>query len=151
MGNFCSGIVVVTAIDSGEPVGFTAQSFVSLSLDPPLVAVCPAKTSTSWERIRNAKRYCINILSDQQENLSNAFASSKNENKFEGVNWKESANGCPLIEGTVAYVDCDIEVEHEAGDHFIAIGLVKGFKVSEGLEQPLLYFRGNYNELKNKG
>jgi len=57
MGNFCTGVTVVTGIDNGEPVGFAAQSFVSLSLEPPLVAVCPAKTSSSWPRIRAAGNF----------------------------------------------------------------------------------------------
>jgi 3-hydroxy-9,10-secoandrosta-1,3,5(10)-triene-9,17-dione monooxygenase reductase component len=147
MGNFCSGIVIVTSIEDGTPVGFTAQSFVSLSLDPPLVAVCPAKTSTSWQRISKAGKYCINILSESQENLSNAFASSKNPDKFAGLDWKTSQNGSPILPDALAYIDCDIEVEHDAGDHFIAVGKVLDFGGDANQSSPLLYFRGKYHTL----
>ena len=76
MGQFCTGVVIVTAVLDDEPCGFAAQSFVSLSLEPPLVGLCPAKTSTSWPKIRAAGNYCINVLASSQAEISNNFAKS---------------------------------------------------------------------------
>jgi flavin reductase (DIM6/NTAB) family NADH-FMN oxidoreductase RutF len=147
MGNFCSGIVVVTAVDDQGPVGFTAQSFVSLSLEPPLVAVCPANTSTSWPRIRDSKKFCINILSSEQQNLSNNFASSADE-KFTGIEWTKAHNGAPILNGNLAHIECSLYDELPAGDHTIAIGEVSDFSVNpDAPETPLLYFKGKYLDL----
>jgi flavin reductase (DIM6/NTAB) family NADH-FMN oxidoreductase RutF len=148
MGNFCSGIVVVTAIEGGEPAGFTAQSFISLSIEPPLVAICPAKTSTSWQRIRKAESFCINILSAEQESLSNNFASSGGD-KFANIEWQASKSGSPILEHSLASIDCVLETEHDAGDHLIAVGRVLDFMVNDEQTYPLLYFRGQYHSTKN--
>jgi 3-hydroxy-9,10-secoandrosta-1,3,5(10)-triene-9,17-dione monooxygenase reductase component len=143
MGNFCSGIVVVTSEDSQSPIGFTAQSFVSLSLEPPLIAICPAKTSKSWERIRATEKFAVNILSAQLQDVSNNFASSKPD-KFKNIAWTSSANGLPIINDTLAYIDCELEAEHDAGDHTIAVGVVRAYAQVCETDAPLLYFRGAY-------
>ncbi len=146
MGQFCTGVVVATACLDGEPVGFAAQSFVSLSLDPPLVALCPAATSTSWPRIREAGSFCINMLASDQQSVCDAFARSGG-NKFEGLSWTEAGTGSPVLEGILAYVDCRLEAEHEAGDHTIAIGRVQTLEVVNG-GTPLLFFRGGYGSFE---
>lgn len=146
MGNFCTGVVVVTGIENGEPVGFTAQSFVSLSLDPPLVAICPGKASTTWPKIKEGGGFCINILSDTQAALSNTFAKSE-QGKFSGVSWASGKTGSPVIAGILAYVDCTLEIEYEAGDHTIAIGRVADFGVTgQSVGAPLLFSRGGYGK-----
>lgn len=146
MGQFCTGVVVVSACLDGEPVGFAAQSFVSLSLEPPLVALCPAKTSTSWPKIRDSGSFCINILAASQQSVCDAFARSGG-NKFEGLSWSAGVTGSPVLEGVLAYVDCALEAEHDAGDHTIAIGRVQKLAVVNG-GTPLLFFKGGYGSFE---
>src|ERR1700677_5055725 len=88
LGHFATGITIVTASEEEGPVGFSCQSFSALSLDPPMVILAPAKTSTSWPRIAQAGAFCVNILSEQQEALCRSFAISGGD-KFEGVAWTE--------------------------------------------------------------
>lgn len=143
LGHFCTGITVVTATHEGEPVGFTAQSFSSLSLDPPLVLVCPAKSSSSWPRISAAGAFCANILAEDQEAVCRSFA-TRGADKFRGIGWTPApGTGSPLLTGSLAWVDCRLEVEHDAGDHLIAVGRVLDMGVAaEG--RPLLFYRGGY-------
>lgn len=143
MGHFATGITIVTAVHEGTPVGFTAQSFVSLSLDPPLVAVCPGVTSSSWPRIAAADGLCINMLAANQEALCRAFATS-GADKFSGVGWSPSpTSGAPVLEGGLAWVDCRVETTHEAGDHLIVVARVLEMGGGEGGD-PLLFYRGGY-------
>ncbi len=145
MSRFCTGVVVVTGMDGEQPVGFTAQSFTSLSLDPPLVSVSPAKSSSSWPRIRPAGRFCINILGADQRALSDAFARSGGD-KFAGVRWAPGATGAPVLEGVLAHVDCLLEAEHDAGDHSIVVGRVQALAAEDLARSPLLFFRGSYGQ-----
>ncbi len=148
-GRFATGITVVTGIDAGEPVGFTCQSFVSLSLEPPFVAVAPARTSTTWPRIARAGSFCVNVLSDRQEELCRGFAVSGGP-KFDGVAWHRAhATGAPLIEGSLAWVDCSIELVHDAGDHELIVGRVLGLGVGEG--SPLLFYRSRFARMDHDG
>lgn len=143
LGRFASGVTVVTALSNGEPVGMTAQSFTSVSLDPPLVLFCPAKTARAWPRIRAAARFCVNLLAHDQAELSNAMA-SRGSDKFDGVGWDPTpVTGSPLLHGVVGYVDCAIHAVHEAGDHYIVIGRV--LDLAEGdREHGLTFYRGRY-------
>ena len=142
MSHFCTGVVVATACLNGEPVGFAAQSFVSLSLDPPLVALCPAKTSTSWPKIREAGHFCINMLSASQQSICDAFARSGGD-KFAGLEWQPGVTGSPVLRGILAYADCVLDAEHDAGDHTVAIGRVHDVQIVES-GKPLLFFGGDY-------
>ena len=143
MGNFCTGVTIVTGVHGGAALGFAAQSFVSLSLQPPLVAVCPAKTSSSWPRIRDAGSFCINILAADQLVVCQTMAQS-GADKFADIDWRGGVTGAPIIHGGLAYVDCRLVDEHEAGDHTIAVGQVVDFKLVDGTAQPLLFMRGGY-------
>lgn len=142
MGRFCTGVVVATGCLDGAPYGFAAQSFVSLSLQPPLVALCPAKTSTSWPGIRDSGSFCINILAADQREICDGFARSGGD-KFAGLDWRVGPTGSPVLSGTLGYVDCRLEAEHDAGDHTIAIGRVVEIDGS-GQGTPLLFFKGGY-------
>ncbi|NOX49758.1 MAG: flavin reductase family protein [Gammaproteobacteria bacterium] len=146
MGNFCTGVVVATGSVDGQPAGFAAQSFVSLSLDPPLVALCPAVSSTSWPKLRKSGAFCINILAADQKAVCDAMAQSGGD-KFAQFGWRFGESGSPILDGVLAYIDCHIEAEHDAGDHTIAVGRVCDFKVldSDG-GSPLLFYRGSYGE-----
>lgn len=142
LGRFCTGVTVVTSMSNGEPVGMTCQSFSSVSLTPPLVLFCPAKTSRAWPLMQRAGHFCVNLLADGQSELSNGMA-TKGANKFEGVSWSPSKTGAPLLDGVLGYVDCTIHAVHEAGDHYIVIGRVQDLGFT-GVEEPLLFYRGRY-------
>ena len=143
MGQFSTGVVIVTGALEGVPVGFAAQSFVSLSLDPPLVAVCPGKSSTSWPKIRDSGSFCINVLGAQQKAVCDTFATSGGD-KFTEIDWRGGATGSPVIDGVLAFVDCSLEAEHDAGDHTIAVGRIQEFAIADPNAEPLLFFRGGY-------
>ena len=148
MGHFATGVTIVTALDGDKPVGFTAQSFVSLSIDPPLVAVCPGLASSSWPRIAAADGLCINILGDDQEALCRGFA-TPSEDKFAGVGWRGApATGAPLIDGSLAWIDGRIEATYPAGDHEIVVinVLDLGDASTDGDRKsgPLLFYRAGF-------
>lgn len=146
LGRFGSGVTVVTAMSGGEPVGMTCQSFSSVSLDPPLVLFVPAKTSRAWPLIQRSGRFCVNFLADGQAELSNQMA-SRGTDKFAGVAWQPAeATGSPVLEGSLAHVDCSVHAVHEAGDHWVVIGRVLHLATApEGAtEDPLLFYRGKY-------
>ena len=149
LGLFCTGVTVVTSVSGGEPVGMTCQSFSSVSLDPPLVMFCPAKTSRAWPLMRAAGFFCVNFLSEGQREVSNAMA-SKGADKFEDVRWQPAETGAPLLEGVLGYVDCTVETVHEAGDHYIVVGRVRQLALGDERAvdvddvAPLLFHRGAY-------
>jgi flavin reductase (DIM6/NTAB) family NADH-FMN oxidoreductase RutF len=147
MGHFCSGVAVVTSQADGRRFGMAVQSFTSLSLNPPLVSICPARTSTSWPTIRKTGRFCVNILASSQEQLSRKFAVSGGD-KFAGVEWALTSAGLPGLTGALAWIDCSIEAEHPAGDHTIVIGAVLDLWLGENPDDPLLFFRGQYAALR---
>lgn len=143
LGAFCSGITVITAAGpDGAPIGMTCQSFSSLSLDPPMVMFAPARTSTTWPRIRAAGRFCVNVLADDQHGVSAAM-SRRGTDKFAGVAWTPSPTGVPRLAGSAAWIDCDLAAEYDGGDHTIVVGAVRELGSSPSLE-PLLYHRGRY-------
>ena len=144
MGQFCAGVVVVASVSDGAVTGFTAQSFVSLSLEPPLIAVCPGKASTSWPQIRVAGCFCINVLGADQHAVSSVFAQA---GQAANIGWRPAASGSPILDGVLAYVDCKLAAEHDAGDHTIAVGRVLDIDVLDRERGPLLFFRGGYWQL----
>ena len=142
MSQFATGVVIVTGIESNVLVGFAAQSFVSLSLDPPLVSIAPQIASTSWPRIRKGHDFCINILREDQRDVSEAFAVV---GEVASIKWQPSAaSGMPVLEGSIAHIDCRLRAEHEAGDHTIVIADVIDLNVRDPAARPLVYFRGSY-------
>ena len=144
LGQFPTGVVVVTAVtEDGQPVALTIGSFCSVSIDPPLVAFYPSKTSTSWPRMKVMGAFCVNVLSAAQESLCRQVA-SKGEDKFAGVKWRPApSSGAPIIAGAVAWIDCDLDTEQSAGDHFLVLGAVRALAVESG-GSPLVFFRGGY-------
>ena len=144
LGQYPTGVVVVTAISpNGDAVGMTVGSFASVSLDPPLVAFIPAKLSSSWKALRESGRsFCVNVLAADQENVCRAVAMRK-DNKFDGIPWVPSRYGNPVVAGSVAYIDCELEMTHDAGDHDIVIGRVLELEVTSA-GYPLVFFRGGY-------
>ena len=147
MGQFCTGVVIATGVVDGVPAGFAAQSFVSLSLEPPLVALCPARTSTSWPRLRESGSFCINVLGADQRPICDLFAKSGID-KFAELSWRGGETGSPILDSVLAYIDCDIEDELDAGDHTIAVGRVRDFATLDEQRGPLLFYRGGYGEFQ---
>ncbi|WP_298253638.1 flavin reductase family protein [uncultured Arthrobacter sp.] len=146
VGHFGTGVTVITALGAEGPLGFTCQSFSSLSLDPPLVTFSPARTSSSWPRIRRVGRFTINILSAGNEVLSTTFARS-GVDRFAGVEWTVSPNGSPRLPGILASLDCDLQAEHDGGDHTIVVASVQGLGIHRSGD-PLLFYRGRYLHLE---
>lgn len=142
LGRYPTGVVVVTAAPGGVPVGLSIGSFASLSLDPPLVLFCPDRASSTWPRIRDGGVFCANVLGADQEELSRSFA-TRGIDKFAGIGWRPSRSGSPILAGSLAWVDCDIDRTTTAGDHHIVVGRVRDLDVErEG--SPLIFFRGGY-------
>lgn len=148
LGRFCTGVTVVTSLDGGEPVGFTCQSFSALSLDPPLVLVCPQKGSTTWPRIRRSGRFAVSMLTADQQAVGERFGRS-GADKFAGVGWRPSPAGMPLISGALAWVECSVADEVDAGDHTVVVAAVTGLGTGPARD-PLLFFRGKFFDLDMK-
>lgn len=145
LGSFLTGVTIVTTVGpDGEPRGFTANSFTSVSLDPPLILVCIAKHAHGHPVFAFSKSFAVNVLSESQKAASGVFA-SKAADKFAAVEWRPGSTGSPVIDGSVAAFDCDLDQMVDAGDHSILIGRVRDF--SHNASQPLGYCRGAYVNL----
>lgn len=142
LGHFCTGIAVITAHDGTRPIGFTCQSVTSVSLDPPYISFCPSNSSTSWPLIRAVGGLCVNILATDQQDVCAQFA-TRGDDKFEGIDWRPGDNGAPTLDGTLASIEAELEVEHGAGDHSIVVARVTGLRAAPDRE-PLLFYRGAY-------
>jgi 3-hydroxy-9,10-secoandrosta-1,3,5(10)-triene-9,17-dione monooxygenase reductase component len=147
LGHFATGVSIVTATDDEGPVGMACNSFTSVSLDPPLVLFCAAKSSTTWPRIHNAGHFAVNVLTEDDEQVCRTFA-AKDVDRFVGVNHHRGATGAPILSDALAYIDCSTEAEHDAGDHVIVVGrVVELGYATEG--KPLLFYRGGYGRYES--
>ena len=144
LGSFPTGVAIMTTRDGeGEPTGLTCNSFSSVSLDPPLVLWSLRKASKSIDIFREAKSFAINVLAEDQDHLSQRFATSSILKKFENVSWSTGYSLLPLIDDCVARFHCDVSAQHDAGDHIIFLGqVVKYEMVREG--DPLVFYKGAY-------
>ncbi|CAM3112408.1 flavin reductase family protein [Prescottella defluvii] len=145
LGHFASGVVIVTGTVSGKPVGLTCQSFSSLSINPPMVMFCPSSTSSSWGQIKASGAFCINVLEESQREVSNLFA-QRRDDKFDTIDWRAGETGSPLIEGSLAHIDCTVESVFPGGDHDIVLGRVVDTERRPS-GRPLLYYCGQYEIL----
>lgn len=146
LGQLPTGASVVTAIDAaGNPLGLCCNSFTSVSLSPPLVAFCPARSSTTWPAMRPSGRFAVNVLAEGQDELGRRFA-QRGIDRFAGVAWHISPTGNPLIEGVLAWLDCELIDEHQAGDHTIVVAHVHELAAPGG-SRPLIFFRGRFGRL----
>lgn len=142
LSHYPTGVCVITALDRDAPVGMVVGSFTSVSLDPMLVAFLPDRKSTTWPRIEAAGQFGVNVLAHNQQPVCRTFA-SKAEDKFADVPYRLSPWGVPIIEKVVAWIDCELHAVHEGGDHFIALGRVRGLNVDTA-HPPLVFARGEY-------
>ena len=146
MGHFATGVTVVTTRDRlGKHFGLTANSVTSVSLEPPLILVCVDKAADCYACFDESKAFAVNILSEEQQELSRRFA-TKGAGKFEGVKYREAATGCAILDDGVGYLDCRVVLSYEGGDHTIYLGEVQAAEASE--TAPLLFFRGGYRKLE---
>lgn len=146
LGHFATGVAVVTGRDAKGPFGMTIQSFCSLSLDPPLILLCPGRASTTWPRLEAGRRLCVNLLADGQEKLATQFARSGTE-KFEGVTWGPTPiTGSPMLDGCLAWIDCELNAVHPGGDHLVAICTVLELSARPDLK-PLIYYRSGFERV----
>ncbi len=145
LGHFCTGIAVITGHDGDRPTGFTCQSVTSVSLEPPYVSFCPARTSSSWPAIRSTGRLCVNVLADDQRDVCTRFATS-DADKFAQTGWTPGHNGAPWLDGALATIEAEVAAEHDAGDHTIVIARVTGLRAHHD-RRPLLFYRGDYGGL----
>jgi len=141
LGHFPTGVVIVA---SPGPVGTAIGSFFSISIEPSLVGFCIGKTSSTWPAIRETGVFCVSVLAEDQEAVCRAFAKS-GADKFAGLGYTSASSGSPKINDAIAFIDCDIDAVHEAGDHDICVGRIRELKV-EREEGPLLFYRGGYGK-----
>lgn len=147
LGRFASGVVVVTAIEDGRPVGMTCQSFSSLSLAPPMVLFSAGASSTTLPRLRAAGEICINVLADDQEWLASQFSRAGTD-KWRGVEWSPGRHGAPRIAGATLWCEGTIAAVHEGGDHFIVVVNVESLRAPLVPPPPLIFHEGGFTALQ---
>jgi len=143
-GSLPTGVTAITGLTSdGKPMGFVVGTFMSLSLEPPLVTFCVDKSSSTWPTLRTLGRFTANILSTDQLDVCRAL-SRKGDEKFQGVEYEESQLGTPRIHGATAWIDCEVLSEVVAGDHFMIVGAIESMSVGE--QEALLFRGGKFGE-----
>ena len=148
LGKFATGVAVITCVDAdGHPCGITANSFSSVSLEPPLILWNIAKVSNSLDAYLQAEHFAINVLADSQQKLSSHFAKS-DHTLFDNIEHGMSKNDSPLLTNTIAQFECQTYAVHDCGDHYIIVGEVIDFRSTDSA--PLLFFGGRYGELKHQ-
>ncbi|MBM3670896.1 MAG: flavin reductase family protein [Actinobacteria bacterium] len=145
LGQFATGVTIITAIDDGEPAGVAANSFTSVSLDPPLVLFCVAHTSSTWPRIERAGKFAVNILGEHQEEVCRLFA-AKGADRFAQVKWRVGVGGSPVLDDCIAYLDCEFWAEYDGGDHIIVVGRVLDLGINHDAG-PLVFYQGQYGRV----
>ncbi|MEP3050900.1 MAG: flavin reductase family protein [Erythrobacter sp.] len=147
LGNFATGVTVVTAIgDKGDPVGLTANSFTSVSLDPPLLLVCPAKGAATTQALLASEHFAINVLHTGQQAISKLFA-TKGSDRFAETEFETWKHGVPIIRNSLASFECRKYAINDGGDHLILVGEIMHVRYAPDLD-PLLYFRSEYRDLE---
>ena len=143
LGHWASGVAVVTTTTpEGRPCGLTVNSFASLSLDPLLVLVCVEKNADTHDCIRSARAFAVNVLRSEDEAIARRFAAWEVDRKFDGLAHHDEQTGSPILDDSLAWIDCRLYAEHDGGDHTIFVGEVQAGDAHEGA--PLLYYRGGY-------
>ena len=147
LGRYPTGVTLVTAMDGGDPLAMVIGSFVSVSMDPPLVGFLPGKESYTWSRMSSSEGFCVNVLSDTQADLANAFF-RKDSDPWEGSDWQPAeVTGSPAIPSCLASIDCKVHEVVDAGDHWIVMGEVVAVShVDDG--SPLVFLGGKYGDYR---
>jgi 3-hydroxy-9,10-secoandrosta-1,3,5(10)-triene-9,17-dione monooxygenase reductase component len=146
LGRLATGVAFVTAAPDGEPAGLIVNSLTSVSLEPPLVSICPSRSSLTWSRIRRTGRFGVNILRRQHEPFAKR-ATPAGADRFAGLNWEVGPGGVPLLTDALASFECEIVAEHPTGDHWIVVGQVHNLHISPD-NDPLVFFAGAFGALQ---
>jgi len=146
LGRFATGVAFVTAAPDGAPAGLIVNSFTSVSLEPPLVAFCPARSSLTWQRMRRARRFGVNVLERGHESFA-LRATPAGADRFAGIDWELGPGGAPLLTTALATFECEIVAEHAAGDHWIVVGLVDRLRTRR-LGRPLIFVDGAFGTVR---
>ncbi|WP_417604124.1 flavin reductase family protein [Primorskyibacter flagellatus] len=144
LGKFITGVTIITCESGTGPIGITANSFASLSLDPPLVLWAPAKSSQRYPFYMAAEHFAIHVMGAEQSEISNGFA--RDGNVFDVLDWETSEHGVPLIGGCLSRFECTRIAQHDGGDHSIIIGRVTRVMTRPG--KPLAFFAGKYGAIE---
>ncbi len=148
MGYFATGVTVITTKDKeGTPFGLTANAFTSLSLNPPLVLICIDKAVQCYSCFEESRVFAVNVLSEEQEELSYRFA-TKGIEKFSGIKWHMGENGVALLDGAIGYIECKVANSYDGGDHTIYVGEI--VHASASGDRPLIFFKGSYQRLPSE-
>jgi 3-hydroxy-9,10-secoandrosta-1,3,5(10)-triene-9,17-dione monooxygenase reductase component len=146
LARLATGVAFVTAAPDNEPAGLIVNSLTSVSLEPPLISLCPSRTSHTWSRIRQTGRFGVNVLGRQHERFA-VHATPRGADRFAGLDWKLGRTGVPLITDALASFECAIVAEHPTGDHWIIVGLVVHHHISP-TENPLVFFAGAFRTVQ---
>ena len=146
LGRFPTGVAFITAALDGDPAGLIVNSLTSVSLEPPLVSFCPARSSLTWSRMRRAGRFGVNVLGRQHKRFA-MRAARAGADRFASLDWELGPHGVPLLTDALATIECEILAEHPAGDHWIVVGRVDDLRTSR-LKDPLVFFAGAYGALR---
>ena len=139
-----TGVTVVTSVKDGEPRGITINAFTSVSADPPMLLICVNRDARSYLYISTSRKFCLNVLAGDQIDLAERFAGKIREHQFDDISYELSASGVPVLHGTIAHFECEVESEHHAGSHSIFIGRVISTAARAGV--PLGYFNGGFHD-----
>lgn len=143
LGHLPTGVTVITAHGASGPTGMAANSVTSVSLDPPLILLCPAKCSATWPKIRSAGAFCVNVMASHHEELTRTSAAT-GVDRFAGIDVQHRSTG-PALTDAIAWLECRLRDEHDAGDHTIAVAQVVAIEAAKSGElAPLVFFRGGY-------
>jgi 3-hydroxy-9,10-secoandrosta-1,3,5(10)-triene-9,17-dione monooxygenase reductase component len=146
LGSFPSGVAFVTAAPDGEPAGLIVNSFTSVSLEPPLISLCPSRSSLTWSRMRRTGRFAVNVLARQHERFARR-ATPPGADRFAGLDWEPGRGGAPLLTHALASFECQIVAEHPTGDHWIVVGRVDDLRNSP-INEPLVFFAGAFRTVQ---
>jgi flavin reductase (DIM6/NTAB) family NADH-FMN oxidoreductase RutF len=146
LGRFATGVAFVTAAPGGNPAGLIVNSLTSVSLEPPLVAFCPDRSSLTWQRMRRTGRFGVNVLARRHEDFARR-AATPGADRFAGIDFVLGRSGVPLLTDALTTLECEIVTEHAAGDHWIVVGLVDGLQTGAAGE-PLIFFAGAFEALR---
>ena len=148
LARFATGVAFVTAAPDGEPTGLIVNSLTSVSLEPPLLSFCPARSSLTWSRMRRTRRFGVNVLGREHERFARR-ATPAGADRFAGLDWKPGRGGVPLLTNALAALECELVAEHPTGDHWIVVGRVDCLHTSPSYD-PLVFFAGAFGALKQR-
>jgi 3-hydroxy-9,10-secoandrosta-1,3,5(10)-triene-9,17-dione monooxygenase reductase component len=141
-GRFATGVALITAAGDGAPVGLIANSLAAVSLSPPLVSFCPSRASFTWPRMRRARHFGVNLLRPEHEDFVRR-ATPPGAERFAGIDWTLTSGGVPRVGDALAFMDCTIEFEHAAGDHWIVVGRVEDAEIDPA-GMPLVFWASRF-------